>query len=562
MCCCMSGCQICCRKSWTLILAIFENLCFAGCIYGWPSLQHVLQDGGYFDTCSNNGNLTDQMVENEPKTCQYQDSSFSLIFTMAAFAVSLSTLPNGFIYDKAGTRVSKICASILFLGAFLLFIFSTPEMPFLLYPAMILWAIGGCMLLVTNFQVANLFAAKRSTVITLLSAAFDSSAVIMMAINFGYRFGVSLQMMFIGYVCVSLLLNVNTFFLLPKSHIPYPLPDDYFYKTSSKLMEEIGLRPIDSPKGGLPNGSANRLHGYYEAYHDEYEVNHDSIDSGLAVSTYHANQDINSENNNPKAIPSVKQCVLSGLFVSHLIWMSILQHRNWFYLGTFQPWITVMADNDEDMSMTTEEKESHYTTVFAFIQLGAIFFGPLCGLIVDRNKKSTSESGWKRVSWEVSTVQGPYADLYDTVLALLVTCTLSVLFSIAIVVPMLQVQYVSFVLQVILRSFLYGLNAAFIAIAFPVEHLGTLLGVDLALAAVFGLIQFPLFKLAQSIFEGDPFWINVGLLALNFVTYAHPIYVAYYCKRETLRMRTEEVDRRRRNREAEELKIVNIISTV
>lgn len=50
-------------------------------------------------------------------------------------------------------------------------------------------------------------------------------------------------------------------------------------------------------------------------------------------------------------------------------------------------------------------------------------------------------------------------------LSLVLTVTQCVLFSICAAVPMLPVQFVTFVLQVISRSFLYGGNAAFLAIA-------------------------------------------------------------------------------------------------
>lgn len=50
-------------------------------------------------------------------------------------------------------------------------------------------------------------------------------------------------------------------------------------------------------------------------------------------------------------------------------------------------------------------------------------------------------------------------------LSLVVTVVLGLLFSIAAAVPMLPVQFGTFVLQVLSRSFLYGGNAAFLAIA-------------------------------------------------------------------------------------------------
>lgn len=61
--------------------------------------------------------------------------------------------------------------------------------------------------------------------------------------------------------------------------------------------------------------------------------------------------------------------------------------------------------------------------------------------------------------------RGALADLRATVPSLVLTATQCVLFSICAAVPMLPVQFGTFVLQVISRSFLYGGNAAFLAIA-------------------------------------------------------------------------------------------------
>lgn len=57
------------------------------------------------------------------------------------------------------------------------------------------------------------------------------------------------------------------------------------------------------------------------------------------------------------------------------------------------------------------------------------------------------------------------ADLRSAVLSLVVTVAQCLLFSVFAAVPILPVQFGTFVLQVISRSFLYGGNAAFLAIA-------------------------------------------------------------------------------------------------
>lgn len=57
------------------------------------------------------------------------------------------------------------------------------------------------------------------------------------------------------------------------------------------------------------------------------------------------------------------------------------------------------------------------------------------------------------------------ADLRASVVSLAVTALQCLLFSVCATVPLLPLQYFTFVLQVINRSFLYGGSAAFISVA-------------------------------------------------------------------------------------------------
>lgn len=57
------------------------------------------------------------------------------------------------------------------------------------------------------------------------------------------------------------------------------------------------------------------------------------------------------------------------------------------------------------------------------------------------------------------------ADLRSSCLSLFLTSLQCLIFSVCASVPLLPLQYLTFVLQVTNRSFLYGGNAAFISIA-------------------------------------------------------------------------------------------------
>ena len=78
----------------TIVTSFLETLLFAGLVFGWPSLQFVLEREGYFSNlCHNNLNLNDVNISSmnasttNSLSCQDARASFNLIFTLS------STLP-------------------------------------------------------------------------------------------------------------------------------------------------------------------------------------------------------------------------------------------------------------------------------------------------------------------------------------------------------------------------------------------------------------------------------------------------------------------------------------
>ncbi|KAJ8259242.1 hypothetical protein COCON_G00182540 [Conger conger] len=386
----------------TLATGLVECLFFTGVIYGWASVVFILKDSGYFsDQCvdATGPNGTQYM------DCSKQDELFSLVFTIAAFLQSGLSLLNGFFFDHFGTMASRLLAIILYTTGTLLIAFSHPEISNILFPGLACIAVGSDMLLLTNMQVGNLFDTHRSTVITLYSGAYSSSALIFLIIKVAFEKGISLQHAFFFLSAFSIIHLMRTFILMPKMHIPYPLPEGYTY-------------------------------------------------------------------------------------------------------GTLNPMLTLLAHGDT-------AQVSHYTNVFAYTQLGGILCAPLNGLIIDSYKAKLQAEG--------ETVEE--SNLRSVVLSLFLTALQCLLFSICATIPVLQLQYLTFVLQVLNRAFSIGGNAAFISIAFPVCHFGKLVGVVNATVTVVLLLLFPCIILVNDVLDGDPLYINIALCILCLATFIHPAYV-------------------------------------
>ncbi|XP_053802892.1 equilibrative nucleobase transporter 1 isoform X2 [Vidua chalybeata] len=177
----------------------------------------------------------------------------------------------------------------------------------------------------------------------------------------------------------------------------------------------------------------------------------------------------------------------------------------------------------EETPLEPIARVSTYTNAFAFTQLCGVLCAPWNGLILDRHKRGKGP----RPEGILATL----ADLRSAVLSLVVTVALCLLFSVFAAVPVLPAQFGTFVLQVISRSFLYGGNAAFLAIAFPPQHFGKLYGLAMALSALVALLQYPCVALVQGPLQGDPFYMNLGLIAVVLVAFVSPVVVARECQR-------------------------------
>ncbi|XP_072346499.1 equilibrative nucleobase transporter 1-like [Scyliorhinus torazame] len=147
---------------------------------------------------------------------------------------------------------------------------------------------------------------------------------------------------------------------------------------------------------------------------------------------------------------------------------------------------------------------------------------------MDRHKRRGKSSG----ALSDSPISQRLADMESAVLSLAITVMLCVLYTITASIPVTEVQYLTFALQVIDRSFLLGGNASFIAIAFPRCHFGKIFGLDLAIAAIVNLLQYACFALLQGPLQHDPLYLNIGFIILVSLACIHPINVYLYCRQE------------------------------
>ncbi|XP_054460867.1 solute carrier family 43 member 3a isoform X2 [Anoplopoma fimbria] len=476
------------RYRLTLASGVLECLGFAGVVFGYASLVFVLKEEGYFSHLCVSVPVTNRTLTS--LDCSRQDEQFSLVFTIASFLNNFLNLVNGYLFDRFGTMVTRLLGISLYTSGTLLLAFSSAAFSELLFPALSCIAVGGILLLMTNMQVGNLFAAHRSTIITLYNGAFDSSSSVFLIIKVLHEQGISLRSSLLVLSFCSIIHLARTFLLMPRDVIPYPLPQRYTYGLNCGKANTYNVEQFEKMRDGAMTVSQESSGS--EDMQPALEDGTDAQDSGKA---------------------SFRSCVLSWFFLWHLLWLSIMQLRHYLFIGTLNPMLNRLANNDPDLV-------SQYTNAFAMIQLCGVLCAPLNGLIMDRHKRKPLAPG--------ETEQE--ADLHSSSLSLFLTSLQCLLFSGCASIPLLPLQYLTFVLQVLNRSFLYGGNAAFISIAFPACHFGKLYGLVMSMSALISLLQYPCFTLVKGALGGDPFFVDIALIVLSLLVFIHPAYIFIHCR--------------------------------
>ncbi|XP_052802867.1 equilibrative nucleobase transporter 1-like [Mya arenaria] len=142
--------------------------------------------------------------------------------------------PLGVFLDRYGTSRTRLISMCLIALGSLTMLFSSNVHPWLIFPALLMIGVSGMIVLITDLQVANLFGARRLTVMSILVGSSQSGGLVILFMKLTRETDVTLQTSFmfisIGFVPVL----ISTIAMLPRSRIPWPLPANY---GKSKGME-------------------------------------------------------------------------------------------------------------------------------------------------------------------------------------------------------------------------------------------------------------------------------------------------------------------------------------
>ncbi|XP_041349137.1 solute carrier family 43 member 3-like [Gigantopelta aegis] len=535
-----------------VILGSLEIVLFAGVIFGWHSIVYIYKEEGYFYTCagqnetqpklshssSNVTLLSGQLQTNASYMYTTADNKFNLIFTLATAVNGLLSVVNGYLYDRFGTRFCRIILILCYLSGLSFNIAASADRPSLLFPGFILTTYGGYLILITNLQLAGLIPHLRSMLMALYSGSYDISAGMFLLFKVLFENGLRVNFSFvIQGLLFCLIIISSTFLLHKKHHLPWPIPPDYVLELNTCCRQKKNARQENGPddktwtlnvNGSMVNlSSKDKPTGSVAV---DLPVTKGEVKKDKEKSTTHTEVEEDQKieetflrTGDTTPVKDFSKIALSPLFLFDLMWICIQRLINWFFVGFFNPWITRLACGDKSVV-------SHYTSFFAVVQFLGIFTAPMSGRLMDRKIKSVHKYSNPK-----------YEKLHASIASFLLNITVSVLLAITMMIPVIEVQYLTCILHSLHRSFLYGPNSAFLANAFPAEHFGKLFGISLTVSASFGMLQYPLFLLIQGPLNNDPLVVNILFIILMMITFIHPAYIWYYLKKKH-RHQTSTVD--------------------
>ncbi|XP_072534550.1 solute carrier family 43 member 1b [Salminus brasiliensis] len=510
------------RRWWMAVTSVIENLLFSAVLLGWGSLLIMLKNEGFYShLCSENGTELHANQSSEDSSgwlsCVEQEEILNLGFTIGSFIISAATLPLGILMDKYGPRPIRLLGSFCFAFSMVLIAVASYDpsvLSALIFVAVSFNGFGGICLTFTSLTLPNMFGNIRSTILSLMIGSYASSAVTFPGVKLIYDAGVSFHVIFWVWAGLACLVFLNCFLNWPVE--PFPAPEEISYTKNVKLNSLVMDHKV----------TEDRCNSHVTT--EEQEISNKELSDEHIHSNGVATQSQGS--------PPFRRSVCSAIFLWTLITMPMTQLRIIFYMGAMNKMLEFLVTHGdpnapEQLVLEAEEQVSFYSSVFGTLQLLCLVSCPLIGYIMDWRMKECEEEekksiadGEKRPLKRDRKIQ----KLANAIRAFIFTNLLLVGFGIISLIDNLPVQVVSFILHTAVRGFIHSCCGGLYAAVYPSNHFGTLTGLQSLVSALFALLQQPLFVCMLGPLQGDPYWINLGLLLFSLTGFLLPGYLFYH----------------------------------
>eukprot|EP01091_Cochliopodium_minus_P001827 TRINITY_DN1179_c0_g1_i2.p1 TRINITY_DN1179_c0_g1~~TRINITY_DN1179_c0_g1_i2.p1 ORF type:complete len:498 (-),score=116.00 TRINITY_DN1179_c0_g1_i2:322-1815(-) len=216
-----------------IVLAFLFTITTSGAIFGFSPLLLILEDEKvFYNLCTKNTTVVTThsssrwnilRKEKEIKTCPDQLKALNFMFMLASTCFACVTLPAGFLLDKLGPKITCAIGSIIFGSGVALFAISSPTGLNLFTLGFVLMGSGGPPIVLSFFNLSNLFPNRKGLIITLFNVGIDASSIVFFIFELIYSyFGVKRSTIFYIYLAVPALILIISIAMWPSSNFPDP----------------------------------------------------------------------------------------------------------------------------------------------------------------------------------------------------------------------------------------------------------------------------------------------------------------------------------------------------
>jgi len=479
------------------------------------------------------------------RTCKEQDEMLNRYFSIGSSLLSAVTILLGFIMDRYGSRAIRMTGSLIFLCSCLLFAIGSikpNELSFLMAPAVCMNGMGGITYIFTSFPIPNFFANLRSTMISLMIGSYSASALMYMLFKALYDYGASFTFLMGLHGGLAFLTFLNAFINQPG--VPIPAPGDLSYAISLKEKKKRhkynkdGTDDVFEPRtdtiGRKLSGKDN----------DAILEKEDSSVDIINKETYSGESKLSLKKEAPAE--TFLQVLMTPCYWWSVVTMCLTQLRLIAYMGWLELYVTSSAEKLGYNDSEVNQQVNNYARLFGILQINCFLMAPVIGSIMDYKLKTKKKSKMDNIQLtnvihetdrdingntnSTENIQGARKrnikkqQITNLFRAFLITNLMLTGFGIIVQIDSnLPLQVVAFFLHTAVRTFLHSSTGGLYAAMYHFSHFGKLTGLTSFLGAVFILIQDPLFVLINDSFDGNPFWINFGMLIATILGFGLPL---------------------------------------